>query len=54
MSNRKPRGAGKKPALVHISVRISREANAYYSATGNRSKAIRAVLENHAKLLYSI
>jgi len=49
MNNRKPRGAGKKPALVHISIRISKEANAYYSAKGNRSEAIREVLEEHAK-----
>jgi hypothetical protein len=49
MQTRKPRGPNKAPTLIHISVRISKEANAYYSQNANRSQAIRNVLEEHAK-----
>ena len=47
MGTKRTRGSGKKPSLVHISVRISKEADRFYASTPNKSEYIRRVLQEH-------
>ena len=46
---KKGRGVGKIPAMVYISLRVSREVADYFAAMPNKSNAIRAVLNKHVK-----
>jgi hypothetical protein len=51
MEKRKGRGPQKKEKFVHINIRIDRECYEYLLKTGNVSKKIREILEEH---LYGI
>lgn len=46
---KKGRGPGKKPPLAHVSLRISKEAEAFYSRFRHPTVAMRKVLERFAK-----
>lgn len=46
---RKPRGLGKKPARVHVTIRVSRETAEFFSRTGKPTVAMREVLEAYMK-----
>ena len=43
------RGKGKKPSLVYVSVRLSREVAEYLNTFPSRSKKIREILEEYVK-----
>lgn len=43
------RGPGKKPALVHVTIRIPAEAFEFYERLGNKSFYMRQALEDFAK-----
>lgn len=42
---RKGRGAGKKPTLQYVGVRVDREVYDFYNSFKSRSKAVRVALE---------
>lgn len=50
MSTRKPRGPALKPALVHISLRVSAETLAYFKQFASYTNAMRDVLEAEVEL----
>lgn len=43
------RGKQHSPTFVHINIRVSREVNDYFSDQGNRSEAIRKVLDDYVR-----
>ena len=43
--NKKGRGAGKKPSMQYVAVRVSREVYDFYNQFPSRSKAMRMALE---------
>lgn len=51
MTTKKSRGAASKPALVHISLRVSAETLAYFKQFASYTNAMREVLE--AEMLIS-
>jgi|TARA_R110000824_G_scaffold302665_2_gene490426 hypothetical protein len=49
MNTKKTRGAALKPALVHISLRVSAETLAYFKQFPSYTNAMREVLEAEIK-----
>jgi metal-responsive CopG/Arc/MetJ family transcriptional regulator len=43
------RGKQRNPTFVHINIRVTREVNDYFFNKGNRSEAIREVLEDYVR-----
>ena len=43
------RGKQRSPTFIHINIRVSREVNDYFFNKGNRSDAIRQVLEEYVR-----
>ena len=41
------RGKQRNPTFVHINIRVSKEVNDYFARHGNRSEAIRKVLDDY-------
>jgi hypothetical protein len=46
---RKGRGLGKKPAMVYVSLRVSKDVGDFFNRYPSKSKAIRLALEQFVK-----